>query len=493
MSESVLESLSRNPSGDVAIVDPAGADLTFGQLLSGAHHMAGQLASLGVGRDSTVASVLPNGPAAAQLYLGALAAGRSAPLNPKLTARELVEQLASLEARVLVTTPERVAELGALEIDVPVVAVTASDDGFELTDGGRQVPWGDADTVSGDSDALVLLTSGTTGAPKRVSLKHGNLLHAVKGIVSTLSLDPSDRGLLLMPMFHIHGLQAALLAPLVAGGRVVIPSAFDAFAVPGLCESNRVTWYTAVPAMHSLVVDRATRRDRSWAESVRFTRCSSAPMPSALYTEVEKVLGAPLIEAYGMTECAHQIASNPLNPGLRKPGTVGVPTGVEIRIAEVEGTNRGEVLVRGTSVTNAYEAVDPDVNRRAFEGGWFHTGDEGELDPEGYLTLTGRLKEIINRGGEKIRPKEVEEVLARHPGVKEVAVFAVPHPRLGEDVAAVVVPLDTTLTAQELRRFARNDLAAFKVPRTVHIAELIPRGPTGKVQRSKLAEQLDIA
>ncbi len=324
-----------------------------------------------------------------------------------------------------------------------------------------------------------------------MSLNHTNLLHAVDGIVQTLTLGPDDCGLLLMPQFHIHGLQAGMLAPLIAGGRVVIPRRFDAFAVARWCEENRTTWYTAVPSMHGLIADRTAERDRSWAATIRFVRSSSAAMPAALHERVEDIVGAPLLEAYGMTECAHQISSNQLPPADRVIGTVGTPTGVEIRIADERDDGRGEVLIRGASVTTAYEAVDPEVNGRAFAGGWFHTGDEGRIDGR-RLTLTGRLKEIINRGGEKIRPQEVESVIATHPGVKEVAVFAIPHPMLGEDVGAVVVPVGGATQPRELREHARRELAAFKIPRQVVLADSIPRGPTGKVQRSKLADQLDL-
>jgi acyl-CoA synthetase (AMP-forming)/AMP-acid ligase II len=214
-------------------------------------------------------------------------------------------------------------------------------------------------------------------------------------------------------------------------------------------------------------------------------------MPVGLVADVEAVLSAPLIESYGMTECAHQIASNPLPPGERVVGSVGFATGVEIRIDERDD-GRGEVLVRGESVTAAYEAAPADVNERAFTDGWFRTGDEGMLGDDGRLTLTGRLKELINRGGEKIRPKEVEDVLAAHPGVKEVAVFAVPHPRLGEEVAAVVVPSGEPPSSRELRGYASSRLASFKVPKRIHLTEEIPRGPTGKVQRSRLADQLGL-
>lgn len=492
MAQTVIEALRRIRPQAAAVVHPGQASISHGELLDSAEHIAGQLATLGVEPGASVATVLPNGVAAAHVYLGTMGSGRAAPINPKLTKRELIEQIKGVGAHVVIAAPDRVAELELLELDTPIVAVEPAGTGFELTDDGQPISVGSPPPVTAGDGALVLLTSGTTGPPKRVSLTHDNLLHSVAGIISTLELDETDCGLLLMPQFHIHGLQAGLLAPLVAGGQVVIPAGFDAFAVPRLCTENDVTWYTAVPAMHGLVVDRASGRDRAWTETIRFTRCSSAPMPAALHAEVEAILSAPLLEAYGMTECAHQIASNPLPPADRVVGAVGAATGVELRIADNRDDGRGEVLVRGHSVTTAYEAVASEVNAAAFADGWFHTGDEGILDASGRLTLTGRLKEIINRGGEKVRPQEVEDVIVSHPGVKQVAVFGIPHPRLGEAVAAVVVPADDAPTSRELREHARQQLAAFKVPATFHLAEDIPRGPTGKVQRSMLAEQLDL-
>ncbi len=488
----VIEVLGRNRGDTAGVVDPQRGSLRHDELLEGAGHIAGQLAALGIGPGATAASVLPGGTAATLVYLGTLGAGRAAPLNPKLTPRELVEQLVGVGASVVLTTPERASELTELATGIPVVTVEPGRRGFELTDRGRPVRPASPEPLRGTDGALVLLTSGTTGAPKRVSLTHDNLLHAVAGIIDTLWLSEADCGLVLMPQFHIHGLQAGVLAPLVAGGRIVVPERFDVFAVPRLCAEHRVTWYTAVPPMHAMIADRAAGEGGvGWAPGIRLTRSSSAPMPPALQARIEALLDAPHLEAYGMTECAHQISSNLLPPEERVPGSVGPATGVEVRIADERDDGRGEVLVRGASVTAAYEAVDPQINATAFTDGWFRTGDEGKIDVAGRLTLTGRLKEIINRGGEKVRPREVEEVIASHPGVKEVAVFAVPHARLGEDVAAAVIPTDDPPSPRELREHARRELAAFKVPRTVRLVERIPRGPTGKIQRSRLASQLD--
>ena len=259
------------------------------------------------------------------------------------------------------------------------------------------------------------------------------------------------------------------------------------------------SWYTAVPTMHQAILARASR-NRETIDSVqlRFLRSSSAALPTQVMKELEKTFNAPLIEAYGMTEAAHQMASNPLPQRVRKPGTVGIPTGVEISIMDESGRHLspggiGEVVIRGPSVTTGYQN-NSDANAKAFSDGWFRTGDQGVIDDDGYLRLTGRLKEIINRGGEKISPLEVDEVLIAHTAVVQAVTFAVPHEKLGEEVAAALVLREgATTTKVEIREFANHRLADFKVPRRVIFLDEIPKGPTGKLQRMGLAKKLGLA
>lgn len=301
-----------------------------------------------------------------------------------------------------------------------------------------------------------------------------------------------------MPLFHIHGLIASLLAPLSAGASVICSPGFDALKFFSWLREYRPNWYSAVPTMHQTILSRA-QKNRDVIDSVplRFIRSSSSSIPPQVIAEMEETFGCPLIESYGMTEASHQMASNPLPPHKRKPGTVGCAAGPEIAIMNNEGAllspgEEGEIVIRGVNVTAGYEN-NPKANQEAFTNGWFRTGDQGVLDDEGYLRLTGRLKEIINRGGEKVSPKEVDEILMDHPSIAQVVTFGIPHEKLGEEVgAAVVLREGQSVTEEDIRRFAKTRLADFKVPKTVLILDEIPKGATGKLQRIGLAQKLGL-
>ena len=346
--------------------------------------------------------------------------------------------------------------------------------------------------------ALLLHTSGTTSRPKLVPLTQRNVVASARSIRATLGLVAEDRGLNIMPLFHIHGLMAGLLAPLAAGSQVFCTPGFNALKFFGWMNEARPTWYTAVPTMHQTILGRASHnREVIGANPLRFVRSSSSSMPPQVIAELEATFQAPLIEAYGMTEASHQMASNPLPPGKRIPGTVGLAAGPEVAIMNEQGDllppgQTGEIVIRGENVTPGYEK-NPAANAEAFNNGWFRTGDQGIMSAEGYITITGRLKEIINRGGEKISPREVDEVLMDHPAILQVVTFAFPHERLGEDVAAAIVLRDgASLTEKEVREFAARRLADFKVPRKVRFVAEIPKGATGKLQRIGLAAKLGL-
>jgi acyl-CoA synthetase (AMP-forming)/AMP-acid ligase II len=345
--------------------------------------------------------------------------------------------------------------------------------------------------------ALLLHTSGTTARPKLVPLTTGNLRASVQHIIETLHLAPEDRCLNVMPLFHIHGLVAGLLTPLAAGGSVVLPEGFDAFAAPRWIEEELPTSYTAVPTIHQLLLQRSAPGMAAVGSRLRFIRSSSAALPPAVIGELEARFQVPVVEAYGMTEAAHQITSNPLSPGVRKAGTVGTGNGVEVRVigetgGELPVGETGEVAIRGPNVMSGYLG-NAEANSAAFVGGWFRTGDQGSVDPEGYLRLTGRLKEIINRGGEKVSPREVDEALLLHPAVAQAVAFSLPHALLGEEIgAAVVLREGCGAGERELRRFVAERLAPFKVPRRIVFLSQIPKGPTGKVQRIGLARRLGL-
>jgi thioesterase domain-containing protein len=332
-----------------------------------------------------------------------------------------------------------------------------------------------------------------------VPLTHANLCASARNVAASLALEPSDRCLNVMPLFHIHGLVAAVLASLEAGASVACTPGFHAPQFFGWLDELSPTWYTAVPTMHQAVLERARPNEEILARRpLRLIRSSSASLPPTVMRDLERAFGAPVIEAYGMTEAAHQMSSNPLPPRERKPGSVGLAAGPDIAVLDDAGRRlpprvEGEIAIRGDNVFRGYEENE-EANAAAFTEGWFRTGDQGYLDEAGYLFLTGRLKEIINRGGEKISPREIDEVLLDHPAVAQAVAFAVPDRSLGEEVAAAVVLREGASAEEgELQDFTAARLADFKVPRRVIFVEEIPKGPTGKLQRIGLAAKLGVS
>jgi acyl-CoA synthetase (AMP-forming)/AMP-acid ligase II len=343
---------------------------------------------------------------------------------------------------------------------------------------------------------MILHTSGTTSRPKRVPIRHRHLIASAHNIINAYTLSANDTTLCLMPLFHIHGLVGCMLSTLTSGGTLVCPRGFNALEFWKLVDTFKPTWYSAAPTMHQAILARATRNTEIVkANPFRFIRSSSAPLPLVVIEQMESTLNAPIVESYSMTEAAHLMATNPLPPKVRKPGTVGYGVGVEVGIMDEEGNllpqgSLGEVVVKGANVIDGYEN-NPEANAKAFVNGWFRTGDRGKLDEDGYLQLTGRLKELINRGGEKISPLEVDDVLLRHPAVAEALAFAVPHKSLGEDIHAAVV-LKAEASEQELKKHCSTMLADFKIPDRIYILDELPRGATGKLQRLNMAKLLNL-
>jgi len=462
-----------------------------------------RLAALGIGRGDRVAIVLPNGPEMATAFVSVAAGATTAPLNPAYRAEELDFYLGDIGARALLVgeSENGPAIEAASRLGIPVLRIVfdpASPAGTFAIEGepaGAAVSPGFAEP---EDIALLLHTSGTTSRPKLVPLSHANLAASARNIGATLELSAGDRCLNIMPLFHIHGLVAAVLASLAAGGSVFCTPGFNALRFHAWLGEARPSWYTAVPTMHQAILARAARNPEAIAAaSLRLIRSSSASLPPQVMAELEATFRCPVIESYGMTEAAHQMASNLLPPGSRKAGSVGVAGGPEVAIMAPDGRllpagETGEVVIRGDNVTAGYEN-NPEANRAAFAHGWFHTGDQGVMDAQSYLRVTGRLKEIINRGGEKISPLEVDEVLMDHPAIAQVVTFALPHARLGEDVAAAIVLREGhAATEAEIRDFAAARLAEFKVPRKVVILDEIPKGATGKLQRIGLAQKLGL-
>src|SRR5690348_6187270 len=502
--ETIATLLDTGAADHAAISAPGGVPLSYGALRRLVADTVKALRSRGIAPNDRVAYVLDNGPEAATTFLSVAAGATAAPLNPAYRADEYEFYLSDLRAKLLIVAQGKDSpSIGvATKLGVPIARLVANPEQgagtftLEFDNAARgEAAGGFAEP---DDIALVLHTSGTTSRPKIVPLSQRNVCASARNVRETLQLTPDDRNRSIMPLSHIHGLIASLPAPRSAGSEVCCSPGFDALKFFGWMAEVKPTWYTAVPTMHQAILSRAPRNaDVVAASRLRFIRSSSSALPPTVIAELERVFRAPVVEAYGMTGAAHQMASNPLPPRTRKPGTVGPNAGPAIRIVDERGNTlppgvTGEIVIRGENVTRGYEN-NPSANETAFIDGWFRTGDQGTMDADGYVAITGRLKEIINRGGEKISPREVDEIIMEHPAVHQCVTFGMPHDMLGEEVAAAIVLKEgLQCDDKELRQFAAVRLADFKVPKKILILKEIPVGATGKLQRIGLAQKLGL-
>jgi acyl-CoA synthetase (AMP-forming)/AMP-acid ligase II len=506
--QSLAQLAERQPDA-VAVRYRGRGELDYSSLLATLNHTKNVLRGLGVGSHDRVSIVMPNGPEMALLLLGVMGCAACAPLNPRYTVREFEFYLADLKARAVIVGAgfRSAVRDAARNLGVQLVEGSAADlariGGIQLAPATAPAtaPTALPQESLPEDVALVLHTSGTTSRPKLVALTQGNLCASARNIAATLRLTRQDSCLNIMPLFHIHGIVAGLLSPILSGGSVICSPGLsdDPFFLaqfPSWLREMQPSWYTAVPSMHQAILGCAERDPDAVARSrLRFIRSSSAPLPPQVMAALEQTFKAPVIEAYGMTEASHQMASNPLPPAPRKPKSVGIPAGCRMAVMDPQGRalkngEKGEIVIQGANVMSAYEN-NPAANREAFFGEWFRTGDEGVFDDDGYLFITGRLKELVNRAGEKISPREIDEVLLEHPAVLQAVTFAFPHATLGEvPAAAVVLRQGQSVERQALQEFIATKLAPFKVPNPIVFVDDIPKGPTGKLQRIGLAERL---
>ena len=494
--QDLLSHYGRNAPDRRAILAPGRLPMTYGALLLQTRDVVRGLRSLGVGRTDRVAVVLPNGPEAAVAMVAVAAGAVCVPLNPGFTYDEYERYFGELHLAALLehADPTSASRRAAHTLGIPIIElVTRPHDGAGAFNIVGQVPprVPDDEFASCADDAFILLTSGSTSRPKTVPLTHASVCLSARNVGNVLELGSRDRLLSVLPLFHGHGLISGVLAGLAAGSSVVCTPGFDATAFFGWLTEFRPTWYTAVPAIHQAILREADpHQDAARRSSLRLIRSASTSLTHEVIGGLEALFGVPVIDTYGMTEAATQIAANPLQ--RRKPGSVGRPAGPEIAILDSEGRRlpsgkRGEIALRGPTITRGYDN-DAAATASAFRDNWFRTGDLGYTDAEGYLFIVGRIKEIIHKGGQKVAPAEVEEVLLSHPDVIDAAVFPVPQERLGADVAAaVVLRRDAKVSAQKLRDFAREHLAGFKVPGLIRIVPGIPKGGGGKIRRGELA------
>ena len=493
----ILDLLDNGSPSHIAIaVAGGGPVVTYDQLRRQVESLAARLNQFGLGRGDRIAMALPNGLETIVSFLAASKVGTAAPLNPAYTLDEFKFYLADTGARALIVPPTDSDEARAAAGDQVLVIEAALDSSGHVHLSSAQNAGAPRirDYPNPDDTALILHTSGTTSRPKRVPLSHANLITSARNVAETYQLTAEDVSLCVMPLFHVHGLVASTFGALFTGGTVVVPQRFNPLSFWSTVRDHRVSWYSAVPTIHQVLLARTKAGTRPpGAEHLRFIRSCSAALPPQMMADVEERFGAPMLEAYGMTEAAHQMASNPLPPCARKPGSVGCGTAVSISILNKAGDllpagATGEVAIKGPNVFSGYEG-NAEANAASFSNGWFRTGDQGYLDHEGYLTLVGRIKELINRGGEKISPREIDEALLTHAAVAEAVCFGIADRVYGEEVAAAVV-LSSSATEAELIAHCRGSLAEFKCPKVIYIVKAIPRTATGKLQRRNVALEI---
>jgi acyl-CoA synthetase (AMP-forming)/AMP-acid ligase II len=481
------------PSRPAVILPDDSLSTTYRDLAAQVESLAAALRQSGLEPGQAVGIVLPNGLECLVSFLAVTRARLiAAPLNAAYKVEEFQFYLEDSEARLVIAPPgDHPIRIAAKALNLAVWTAERDAKGrVALAGPGYASGLADLEAPRPEDVALFLHTSGTTSRPKGVPLTHANLMASVRNIAGHYRFSPEDIGLVVMPQFHVHGLIGGTLAPLFGGGTLVTPPRFQAHAFWPSVKAQRVNWYSAVPTIHQILLSRADADSAPRQSGFRFIRSCSAALAPTTLVQLEERFGAPVLEAYAMTEASHQMCANPLPPGVHKPGSVGPGAKVDVAIMDEAGNLQpkgapGEVVVRGPNVTSGYHK-NPQANKEAFTNGWFRTGDRGVQDSDGYVTLIGRIKELINRGGEKISPLEVDAALLMHPAVAEVATFAAADPKYGEEVhAAVVLKADATVT--ELQSHCGRHLADFKVPKVIHLVKELPRTATGKVQRRHVA------
>jgi acyl-CoA synthetase (AMP-forming)/AMP-acid ligase II len=503
MSQTISEFLSGHLPDRKAIGASKKEWLTYGALRDLSQKVNIELREFGIEKKDRVAIVLPNGPFMASAFATIAQSVTTAPLNPNYREEEFAFYLDDLKAKAIVVNwdYDGPAKQAADRLNIKIVRLLESKTvaGLFSLEAEKSSNIIEDETVTGNDIALILHTSGTTSRPKIVPLLQSNIAASASNIARSLSISSSDRCMNVMPLFHIHGLIAAVSASLSVGASIWCSSGFNALSFFSNLDEAKPTWYTAVPTMHQAILARSGRNSEIIRNNpLRFLRSSSASLPAQVMGELYDSFGAPVIEAYGMTEATHQMCCNLLDK--QKPGSVGQAAGPSVGIAHeahnylVSGT--GEVVISGNNVTPGYEN-NLEANQKSFfevDGvKWFRTGDQGAFDDDGFLFLTGRLKEIINRGGEKISPLEVDSILLDHPDISQVVTFALPHSKLGEEVAAaVVLSSESKSDEKDIKVFAKGRMADFKVPRHIIILDEIPKGATGKMQRIGMAEKLGL-
>ena len=499
MEKTIRNMINQQNDNLIFLTSEKNEKLSYGEFKIFNEKISRQLAATNVKNNDRAAIVLPNGPLMASSFLSISSYMSAAPLNPSYKQEEFEFYLDDLKPKFLLVEPnsKSLAVIAAKNLNIPVFEMRISDNQplgtFELFDKEN-----DYKNPNDDDEALVLHTSGTTSRPKIVPLSNLNIFTSAVNISKSLKLTADDHCLNIMPLFHIHGLIAVLSASAKVGASVCASNGFNALKFLDLAETQNITWYSGVPTMHQAILLRAQKNSNKAKKlNLRFIRSSSASLPPAIFEQLNDIFQTPVIEAYGMTEATHQMTSNPLPPAIQKPGLVGMPAGPEICIMNDKNEKLpqgeiGEICIKGDNVTNGYEN-NPEANKQSFVNDWFRTGDEGFFDEDGYLKISGRLKEIINKGGEKISPLEVDNILMDFPPIDQALCFGYKDKMLGEDIAvAIKLKENKSCTEDDIKSYANEKLAKFKIPKKIFIVEDIPKGATGKLQRIGLAKKFGL-
>ena len=499
MEKTIRNMINQQNDNLIFLTSEKNEKLSYGEFKIFNEKISRQLAATNIINSDRAAIVLPNGPLMASSFLSISSYMSAAPLNPSYKQEEFEFYLDDLKPKFLLVEPnsKSLAVIAAKNLNIPVFEMKISDNQplgtFELFD--KETNYKNPNDYD---EALVLHTSGTTSRPKIVPLSNLNIFTSAVNISKSLKLTADDHCLNIMPLFHIHGLIAVLSASAKVGASVCASNGFNALKFLDLAETQNITWYSGVPTMHQAILLRAQKNsDKAKKLNLRFIRSSSASLPPAIFEQLNDIFQTPVIEAYGMTEATHQMTSNPLPPAIQKPGLVGMPAGPEICIMNDKNKKLpqgeiGEICIKGDNVTNGYEN-NPEANKQSFVNDWFRTGDEGFFDEDGYLKISGRLKEIINKGGEKISPLEVDNILMDFPPIDQALCFGYKDKMLGEDIAvAIKLKENKSCTEDDIKSYANEKLAKFKIPKKIFIVEDIPKGATGKLQRIGLAKKFGL-
>ena len=500
MSKRIVRNIFENVNDEnIALTSEISTKLSYKDLKLFIDKISKQLAGNGLSNKDRAAIVLPNGPYMASSFLAISSYMSAAPLNPSYKSEEYEFYLKDLNPKIVLVekNSENPVVAVAKKLKIELCEINPEKDGpsgiFNIYEKESEYSLPDE-----NDEALVLHTSGTTSRPKIVPLTNKNIFSSAENISKSLNLSKNDHCLNIMPLFHIHGLIAILASSMKAVASVCASNGFNAIKFLDMAKSEKITWYSGVPTMHQAILLRA-RRNLEIAKvlKLRLIRSSSASLPPVVFNDLNDVFSCPVIEAYGMTEATHQMTSNPLPPKQQKAGFVGLPAGPEVCIMNENGEvlnqgDEGEVCIKGENVTLGYDNNE-EANKTSFTNGWFRTGDQGYFDNEGYLKISGRLKEIINKGGEKISPLEVDNVLMDHPLIDQAVCFGYEDKMLGENIAsAIIIKSGETCSENDVLEYAKEKLAKFKIPKKIFFVEEIPKGATGKLQRNVLAKKFGL-